>query len=210
MRMYRRALIVMSFVAALCVAAPLVGTTASTAQPERTAWTSSQIQDTQLRTPLITTQSLAPLGRYFKAVTAALATSSTLPPTSVVAPSAPASPPVTPVVSTSPAPTTTAVPVTSTGSDLLSTAPGYVQAAFACIRGIESHNEPTVVNSSSGDGGLYQFNSGTWEAVIGRANGVGFPPRAEEASVVQQDNVAFWAYEQDGFQPWNGDQRCWE
>lgn len=97
-----------------------------------------------------------------------------------------------------------------TSSDLLLQAPEYVQTAFSCIRMIESHNDSTVVNSSSGDGGLYQFNSGTWRAVIQRAGGAGFPAYAQDGTVIQQDDVAFWAWQQDGFSPWNGDNHCWE
>jgi len=83
--------------------------------------------------------------------------------------------------------------------------PAWVQTAFACIRQVESSNEPGVVNSSSGDGGLYQFNPGTWIA-----NGGGqFSPRAEMATVAQQDTVAAWTYNADGFSPWNGDNHCW-
>jgi hypothetical protein len=83
--------------------------------------------------------------------------------------------------------------------------PAWVQAAFACIRQVESNNEPWVVNSSSGDGGLYQFNPGTWIA-----NGGGqFSPRGEMATVAEQDTVAAWTYNADGFSPWNGDNHCW-
>jgi Transglycosylase-like domain len=94
---------------------------------------------------------------------------------------------------------------------LLLTAPAYVQAAFHCIAyGHESGGNPTAVNPSSGDSGLYQFATGTWQAVIARAGGVGFPSRALYATVAQQDTVAFWAWQQDGFSPWTGDNECWE
>jgi hypothetical protein len=136
-------------------------------------------------------------------------TTTTVPPTTTTTTSRPApvvsSPPVSPP--TSP-PVTSPPPVVSSG-DLLLSAPAYVQAAFSCIAGIESNHEPGVVNSSSGDGGLYQFNPGTWQAVLARAGISGYPPRAEEATVAQQDTGAFVAWQQDGFGPWTGDNRCW-
>ena len=88
---------------------------------------------------------------------------------------------------------------------MLATLPAYVQSAFACIEQIESNGEPGVVNASSGDGGLFQFNVGTW-----LANGGGqFAPRAELATVAEQDTVAAWTWQADGFAPWTGDDRCW-
>jgi hypothetical protein len=65
------------------------------------------------------------------------------------------------------------------------------------------------VNPSSGDSGLFQFSTSTWEAVIARAGGQGYPARALYASVAQQDTVAYWAWQQDGFGPWRGDDDCW-
>lgn len=96
--------------------------------------------------------------------------------------------------------------------DLLVTqAPAYVQAAFHCIAyDHESGGDPTAVNASSGDGGLYQFNVGTWNAVLSRANIVDFPHYAQDATVAEQDTGAYEAWLQDGFSPWNGDNACWE
>lgn len=108
-----------------------------------------------------------------------------------------ASPPMVPAASSS---------VTAAGGDPLSQQSQYVQQAFACIRQIESNNEPWVINPSSGDSGLYQFNDGTWLA----HGGGQFASRAYLASVVDQDTVAVWTYEADGFSPWDGDNRCWE
>lgn len=90
------------------------------------------------------------------------------------------------------------------GDQLEADAPGYVQSIFACIEGIESNGDPTAVNPSSGDGGLYQFNVGTW-----LANGGGqFASAAQYASVAAQDTVAYWTWKADGFAPWTGDNRC--
>jgi muramidase (phage lysozyme) len=86
-----------------------------------------------------------------------------------------------------------------------------VVAAFHCIAyDHESGGDPTAVNSSSGDSGLYQFATETWQAVIARAGLVDYPSRALYASVAQQDTVAYEAWLQDGFSPWNGDNECWE
>ena len=85
-----------------------------------------------------------------------------------------------------------------------------MQAVFHCIAyEHESGGDPTAVNPTSGDSGLYQFAAGTWQAVIERAHGVGFPAQALDATVAQQDTVAYWAWQQDGFNPWNGDNACW-
>lgn len=94
---------------------------------------------------------------------------------------------------------------------LVDDAPAYVQQAFYCIAyDHESGGDPTAVNPSSGDGGLYQFNPTTWANVIATAGGSGFPSLAQDASVAQQDTVAYWAWQQAGFGPWAGDDECWE
>lgn len=103
-------------------------------------------------------------------------------------------------------PTTIPASLSSGMGDLLAQQSAYVRQAFACIEGIESNGEPTVVNPSSGDGGLFQFNVGTWLA----SGGAQFSPRAELATVAEQDTVAVWTWERDGFGPWTGDNRCWE
>jgi Transglycosylase-like domain len=107
---------------------------------------------------------------------------------------------------TAPATTTTTPPADSGVDQLLADAPGYVVAAFHCIAyGHESGGDPTAVNPSSGDSGLYQFATGTW-----LANGGGqFASRALYASVAEQDTVAYWTWQHDGFQPWTGDDECW-
>lgn len=112
--------------------------------------------------------------------------------------------------STSPTSTTTPPPVTSGGSgvdQLLTDAPAYVVNAFHCIAyGHESGGNPTAINPTSGDSGLYQFNVNTW---LGNGGGQ-FAPQAYEAPVWAQDTVAYWTWQHDGFQPWTGDNSCWE
>jgi Transglycosylase-like domain len=114
--------------------------------------------------------------------------------------------------STSRTSTTTASPAPSEASpsgvdQLLADAPAYVIAAFHCIAyGHESGGDPTAENSSSGDSGLYQFNDGTWAA----NGGAQFGPKAMDAPVWAQDTVAYWTWQHDGFQPWTGDNSCWE
>jgi len=121
-----------------------------------------------------------------------------------------ATPPVSAPGPTSPTSSTTTPQAISGGDLLLADAPAYVIAAFHCIAyKHESGGNPTAVNPSSGDGGLYQFNPGTWQAVLERAGITGYPPRAEEATVAQQDTGAYEAWLQDGFQPWTGDGDCW-
>ena len=110
---------------------------------------------------------------------------------------------------TAPSTATTYQPTPSApGQDqLLADAPAYVVNAFHCIAyGHESGGDPTAINPSSGDSGLYQFNVNTW-----LANGGGqFAPQAYEAPVWAQDTVAYWTWQHDGFSPWNGDNSCWE
>lgn len=111
----------------------------------------------------------------------------------------PPSPPPPPLSVT----TTTIIQVVP-GDALVSTAPAWVQAAFACIRHRESNTTPTIVNTTSGDNGLYQFATTTW-----LANGGGqFASGARYASRAEQDTVAYWTWKHDGFSPWTGDTAC--
>lgn len=113
--------------------------------------------------------------------------------------------------STSQTSTTTPTPAPSAASpgvdQLLADAPAYVVNAFHCIAyGHESGGDPSAINPSSGDSGLYQFNIHTWQA-----NGGGqFAPEAYEAPVWAQDTVAYWTWQHAGFSPWTGDNSCWE
>jgi len=83
--------------------------------------------------------------------------------------------------------------------------PAWVQNVFACIRQAESGGDRTAVNSSSGDNGLYQFSGSTWAA----NGGDQFASEARYATVAQQNTVAAWTYNADGFNPWAADSRCW-
>ena len=85
--------------------------------------------------------------------------------------------------------------------DALAALPADVQQTFWCIQTRESKHEPTVVNSSSGDGGLYQFAVGTWDANGGGA----YASNAQYATVAEQDQVAYNTYIHYGWTPWNGD-----
>lgn len=89
-----------------------------------------------------------------------------------------------------PAPTTTAASSAE--------APG---AIWSCIIGHESGGDPTAVNSSSGASGLYQFETGTWQA-----NGGGqYAPTAAQATPAEQTQIAEQTQAADGWSPWIGD-----
>ena len=120
---------------------------------------------------------------------------------------------IAPVVQSVASTTTTTVPVevpttaqqTQAVQTTASGVPGYVVSAFECIAQIESNNEPWVINPSSGDSGLYQFAIGTWLAYGGGQ----YAPQAYLATASEQTAVAYTAWQQAGFSPWNGDNRCW-
>lgn len=98
------------------------------------------------------------------------------------------------------------------GTDAWAALPANVQAAFECIEGPNAHGSgesggnPTAVNPTSGAGGLFQFMPETW---IGNGGGR-FASVAQNASAWQQEQVAAWTYGRDGFNPWQGDNWCWE
>lgn len=203
MRRYRTALAVVLPMAALSLGAVLAFPSQGATQ-----WKSSLTSATipsQPRTDLITNADLGPLVAYAVAVQSGLANSSG--PSGGASSGLPTS--SAPVGPTVPTTTTTQPPAPSAASGdlLLADAPAYVVAAFHCIAyEHESGGDPTAVNPSSGDSGLYQFNVGTW-----LANGGGqFASQALYATVAQQDTVAYWTWRNDGFQPWDGDNDCWE
>lgn len=111
-----------------------------------------------------------------------------------------------PVVS-NPAPTPVVVDPSSLypSGDPMASLPPNVQAAFHCIMSHESGGDPGAVNSSSGAGGLYQFLPSSWIAYGGGQ----FASLPNLASAVQQDQIAFNAYQQSGFSPWEGNNSCW-
>jgi hypothetical protein len=92
------------------------------------------------------------------------------------------------------APARPAAPQAPTGA-----APG---GFLSCVRQRESRGSYTVVNSSSGAGGAYQFLPSTWQA-SGAAARTG-AARAEQASPAQQDAEAQRLYASQGRSPWAG------
>lgn len=87
-----------------------------------------------------------------------------------------------------------------TPADPILTLPSDMQAAFACIRWRESRNDPNAQNPNSTASGLYQFLDSSWLAYGGGQ----FSPRAFMATPEQQGQVAVWAYQQSGLNPWGG------
>ena len=100
----------------------------------------------------------------------------------------PSAPPVSPSVASNPAPVSVAP--SSSNSTI-----------WACIIQHESNGDPTVVNSSSGASGLFQFETPTW-----LSNGGGqYAPTAGQATVAQQWSIAVATQASDGWSPWRGD-----
>lgn len=94
---------------------------------------------------------------------------------------------------------------TPPSGSLLDNEPSYLQSIFACIEWHESRGQPTVVNATSGDGGLFQFNVTTWLA----HGGGQFASAAQYATATEQEDVAVWTYQATGFEPWLADIACW-
>ena len=89
-----------------------------------------------------------------------------------------------------------ATPVVNTPS-----APVSASGMWGCIIAHESGGNPTVVNASSGAGGLFQFLPSTWIS-----NGGGqYAPLPEEATAAQQWAIAIATQARDGWSPWTGD-----
>ena len=65
-------------------------------------------------------------------------------------------------------------------------------ADWACIRQHESND-----NYAEGNGGAYQFQFGTWNALTG------LPSPAEDYPPAVQDAAALKLYSQRGWQPWS-------
>ena len=79
------------------------------------------------------------------------------------------------------------------------------QQFLACVRWRESRNDYTVVNSSSGAGGAYQFLQSTWNntaAHMGRYDLVGVRPNW--AAPIDQDAIAVHLLQWYGRSPWAG------
>jgi len=212
----RTALILFMFTATLCAASSLVGHTASPNHSVEVSWKSlTPLSD--LLHPILTADVMyPPVVPLAEAGPVSVTRPLTTPTTSAPLPSATTTtttvtaPPVSlPPAEPSTPPTTTSSPppAVSSGDLLLADAPAYVIAAFHCIAyEHESGGNPEAVNPESGDSGLYQFATETWDA-----NGGGqFASRALYATVAQQDTVAYWTWQHSGFQPWDGDQSCWQ
>lgn len=85
-----------------------------------------------------------------------------------------------------------AAPVMSTGS--VTPASGYE----ACVISHESGGNASIVNSSSGAGGLYQFLPSTWASL-------GYSGLPENAPVAEQQQAFDRLYAQAGSSPWSTD-----
>jgi hypothetical protein len=76
---------------------------------------------------------------------------------------------------------------------------------LACVRQHESGGSYTVDNPNGSYHGAYQFSRSTWDATAqhaGRSDLVGVDPH--EASVLDQDEMAWALYQWQGKAPWNG------
>lgn len=78
-------------------------------------------------------------------------------------------------------------------------APGSYQS---CVIAHESSGDATVVNSSSGAGGLYQFLPSTWATTPW---GSQYPGGAQTAPVSVQNQAFQWLYARQGTSPWSTD-----
>lgn len=96
------------------------------------------------------------------------------------------------------APTPPAAPHAAKPGDWRAGLPAVLVAIAWC----ESRDEPTVVNASSGDGGLFQFDPGTWADFDGYA-------RAEYAPPAVQAQAALQLYQHRGIEPWRASEGCW-
>lgn len=79
------------------------------------------------------------------------------------------------------------------------------QQFLTCVRWRESRNNYTVVNSSSGAGGAYQFLQTTWNntaAHMGRYDLIGLRPNW--AAPIDQDTIAVHLIQWYGRSPWAG------
>lgn len=75
-----------------------------------------------------------------------------------------------------------------------------ISAFEACVINNESGGNPTIVNPSSGAGGLFQFLPSTWASL-----GMGYPGGAQTAPVSVQYAAFFKLYAEAGTSPWSGD-----
>lgn len=69
-----------------------------------------------------------------------------------------------------------------------------------CVIQRESGGDPTIVNASSGAGGLFQFLPSTWAGL-----GLGYPGGAQTAPVSVQEEGFNKLYAEAGTAPWSSD-----
>jgi resuscitation-promoting factor RpfC len=116
---------------------------------------------------------------------------------------APAPPPAPKVVlastSVGTSPVTSNESAPSVGSETVGTA--GMGSFQACVISRESGGNPSIVNASSGAGGLYQFLPSTWASL-------GFSGLPEDASVATQNAAFAKAYAEDGTSPWGPSDGC--
>jgi len=96
-------------------------------------------------------------------------------------------------------------PILRTPGPSIRTIPDWqvgLPAILVSIAWCESRDNPTAVNSSSGDGGLFQFDPGTWASFGGYGRAQWAPPTVQAAG-------ALALYERDGTSPWTASEACW-
>jgi len=106
------------------------------------------------------------------------------------------------VTTTTVVPAPVATPTPTTAPVAVQSAPASSdQAIWDCIISHESGGDPTVVNPSSGAGGLFQFLPSSWLAYGGGQ----FAPLPNLATADQQWVIARAAQAQSYWYPWVGD-----
>jgi resuscitation-promoting factor RpfC len=92
--------------------------------------------------------------------------------------------------------------VTRTTAVVTKTTPVTANSSFeACVISRESGGDPTIVNPSSGAGGLFQFLPSTWDGYDGY-------PNAESAPVSVQEEYFNIVYAAQGVAPWRPYDGC--
>lgn len=105
-------------------------------------------------------------------------------------------------------PATAAIRQIPYNPDPIAHLPAKVQAEFACISYAESRNQLVDTNVSSGTQGKWQFQVWLWQYARGYIKGL--PPTPNQATELQQDQVAVFFYTRNGgFYPeWSSDSQC--
>lgn len=79
--------------------------------------------------------------------------------------------------------------------DPLTSLPPSVQLRFKCVAYVESRNKLVDTNVVSGTQGLYQIQVYLWQ--YARNFIIGLPPTPNQASKLQQDDVAYFYYQRN-------------